>query len=337
MGPNLIKLIWALCFPFIFLQGFLTSSENDQESQKGSLNLIIENDKFADTDRHYTNGLQLAYFLAPGKEGSWVKKAAQFLPLLKSSGDLRHGVFMGHEIYTPDDTAATQFLPNQRPYAGWLYGGVSISSNTSSHFDVWRLNLGVVGSAAKGEQVQNNFHRLIGVDEANGWDHQLSNKFGLMLVYESGYRKELFQENNLLSIGADVIPHYGFSVGNVEQYINAGLTLRLGKGLSHDYGPPRIRPSLPGSEYFDTYSKLSWYTFFGGGYRYVNRNIFIDGHDESYAYQINREKWVHDIQAGLVLSYGRTRLTYTFVHRSKEFKEQDKADQFASIGIGYLY
>lgn len=333
MSPKTHTIFWAL----VILSLFINQVPAETKPKRGSLNLIIENDKFADTDRHYTNGLQLAYFLAPGKEGSWVKKAAQVLPLVKSSGDLRHGIFMGHEIYTPNDTTTSGFLPDQRPYAGWLYGGVSISSNTSSHFDVWRLNLGVVGPAAQGEEVQNNFHRLIGVDEAKGWDHQLSNKFGLMLVYESGYRKTLMSENNLLNIGADIIPHYGFCIGNVEQYLNTGLTLRFGRELGRDYGPPRIRPSLPGSEYFDRYYRPSWYAFFGGGYRYVNRNIFIDGHDETHAYNINREKWVHDIQAGMVLSYKRTRLTYTYVYRSKEFRQQQKADQFASIGIGYLY
>lgn len=310
---------------------------NTEVDRKGVFNIIVENDKWSNTDRHYTNGLQLAYFLAPGKEGSWVHKAAQILPLLDSTGALRHGVFFGHELYTPDDITTSALLRDQRPYAAWLYGGLSISSSTKHHFDVWRMNLGVVGPSARGEEVQNNFHKLIGVEEAQGWDHQLNDKFGYMLIYERGWREKMFGDNEDFALGADVIPHAGFSFSNVEQYLNTGITFRFGNDLENDFGPPRIRPAIPGSEYFETQDFFSWYLFAGSGVRYVNRNIFIDGHDETSLYTLHRESWVADIQAGLVFTLSKTRFTYTYVYRTNEYKEQTQADRFASFGISILY
>ncbi|MCA1854285.1 MAG: lipid A deacylase LpxR family protein, partial [Beggiatoa sp.] len=32
-----------------------------EEGPEGTFNLLVENDRFAGTDRHYTNGLQLSY------------------------------------------------------------------------------------------------------------------------------------------------------------------------------------------------------------------------------------------------------------------------------------
>ena len=47
-------------------------------------------------------------------------------------------------------------------------------------------------------------------------------------------------------------PHVGGAVGNVLTYGAAGATLRFGEDLRNDLGgPQRIRPSLPGSAYFD--------------------------------------------------------------------------------------
>ena len=42
--------------------------------------------------------------------------------------------------------------------------------------DTLQVDLGVIGPAAGGEFVQNNFHRLIGVARANGWANQLHNE-----------------------------------------------------------------------------------------------------------------------------------------------------------------
>ena len=44
------------------------------------------------------------------------------------------------------------------------------------------------GPAALGEEVQNNFHRLINGDRVNGWNNQLRNEPGLTLTYERRWR-----------------------------------------------------------------------------------------------------------------------------------------------------
>src|SRR5690606_36438783 len=101
-----------------------------------------------------------------------------------------------------------------------------------------------------------------------------------------------------------------------------GFTLRVGNDLDNDFGPPRIRPSLPGSGYFVPHDDWSWYLFAGVDTRFVERNIFVDDNDLESMLAIEKNRWVNDVQAGLVLTRGDVRMSYTLVHRSKEFVQQ---------------
>src|SRR6478672_9374355 len=116
--------------------------------------------------------------------------------------------------------------------------------------DTLQLDLGLVGPAAGGEFVQNNFHRLIGVATANGWANQLNNEPTIGLTFERRWRTDhavVFEDPKL---EYDIVPRLGFALGNAATYASAGGTLRIGKDLQDDFGPTRARPALPGSEAF---------------------------------------------------------------------------------------
>ncbi len=90
-------------------------------------------------------------------------------------------------------------------------------------------------------------HDIIKDAEAKGWATQLHNEPGLILNYERAFK--IIQPRSFLGGVFDVEPHYGFAVGNVYDYVNAGAMARFGFNLPKDYGPMRIQPSLPGSDY----------------------------------------------------------------------------------------
>jgi lipid A 3-O-deacylase len=46
----------------------------------------------------------------------------------------------------------------------------------------------------------------------------------------------------------DLTPSVGTVIGNIYTYGAVGATAHIGFDLRRDYGPPRIRPSLPGSD-----------------------------------------------------------------------------------------
>ena len=152
---------------------------------RGTWSAVIENDKFiSGTDRDYTTGTHFSYLSAPGQLPNWADELAAKIPLLAGEGKRRIGYNIGQSLFTPEDTEATALIRDDRPYAAWLYAGVALLSEKPNTLDTLELDVGVVGPLAFGEQVQNNFHRLIGSPESNGWDNQLDNEPGVLLIYE---------------------------------------------------------------------------------------------------------------------------------------------------------
>ena len=83
--------------------------------------MVFENDKFAGTDRNYTNGVNIAYLSAPNAVPGPARWLARTLLRADPQDTLYAGIGAGQSIFTPRDTQATNPLPDQHPYSGWLY------------------------------------------------------------------------------------------------------------------------------------------------------------------------------------------------------------------------
>jgi hypothetical protein len=291
----------------------------DPDNARGTFGFLLENDEVAGTDRHYTNGMEFTWLSAP----------------MQSHSNWRYGLALGQQIYTPNDTDTPLPLPGERPYAGWLYAGFSLVMDRGDELDTWVLNLGVVGPSAQGEWLQREVHRRIGSHQSYGWDNQLADEIGGQLIYDHRWRA-LWQTKRG-GLGADVTPHVGLSLGNVATYANAGFTLRLGNDLRDDYGVPHIRPSLPGTGYFEPNDAFGWYLFAGVDGRAVARNIFLDGNTGRESLSVDKAVFVADLQAGVAVSFSRVRLAYTYVYRTREYRGQPAPDRFGSVSISALF
>lgn len=310
----------------------------------GTWTVNVENDRIANTDRHYTNGFRLGWVSdeTNGSDLEEVRDALNFLYPLANVRKGRLGFELGHNIFTPGDTDARQLLTDDRPYAGWLYGAASLYAETGKGWgdyyketlDRVALEIGIVGPAALGEEVQNEFHRLIDVATAKGWDNQLENEPGINLIAERKWRAEPFR---LWGLEADAIPHVGASLGNVYTHVNAGAIARFGQQLSIDYGPPLIRPNLSGYSAIDYANGLAWYAFAGVDGRWSLRNIFLDGNTFQDSHSIDKKPLVGDFVAGVAFVYGRARVSFTHVMRTKEFEGQDQADRFGSVSLSIRF
>lgn len=307
------------------------------EEESGTFNFLWENDVIAGTDHHYTNGVELSYLSIEDHLWDWFRSGSRLLPGVGEDDHLRVGLALGQTIFTPDDTVATQPLPEQRPYAGWLYLGVAVVANHDNQLDTWVLNLGVVGSSAKGEQAQNGFHDWISSAHVNGWNNQLKDELGYQVLFEHRWRNIGGGKKRVGPVEMDFSPHVGFSLGNIATYANAGITLRIGRDLRNDFGVPRIRPSLPGSAFFQPRDGMSWYAFAGIDARGVVYNIFLDGDAPTYDVDLRKETFVYDGQAGFALIWRKFRFAYTYVIRSHEFRGQEQPDRFGSVGLTFRF
>jgi len=302
-----------------------------------------ENDRIANTDRHYTNGFRLSWVsAAKDADPEW---ARDLLENIYPFADLRQGrvgASFGQSIYTPEDTSATTVVRNDRPYAGWVYGGISVHAETSQNtarpsldtLDTVELDIGLVGPYALGKQVQNGVHELIGVAKSSGWSHQLDNEPGVMLIGERRWRTPPWQ---VLGVKLDAIPHIGGSLGNVMTFASAGAMFRIGQELDIDYGPPLIRPALSGLAAVNRKSDFAWYLFAGAQGRAVARDIFLDGNTFSSSHSVDKKTFVGDFQVGAAVIYRGARLAITQVYRTREFDGQRQADRFGAISLSVAF
>ncbi len=134
----------------------------------------------------------------------------------------------------------------------------------------------------------------------------------------------------------DMVPTFGVAVGNVSDYVEAGGIVRIGKDLGDDFGPPRSRPALPGSEGFQG-DGFRWYFFAGLNGQAVARNMFLDGNLDGNSMHVTHRPLVGEGTLGLALLFNGVRISFTQVLRTPEFFEQDRFDQYASINVSFRY
>jgi hypothetical protein len=257
------------------------------------------------------------------------------MPFFSPDSRRRYGLSVGQSIFTPEDRDSRELVRDDRPYAGWLYGGLALVADTGKELDTFELNLGVVGPSAKGEQVQNSIHEWIGSRETRGWDNQLHDEFGAVLFYEHKWRGLL--ETNPGGLGIDVTPHVGGAFGNVFTYAAGGATLRFGQDLPADYGPPRVRPALAGSGFFHPSGGFGWYLFAGVEGRAVARDIFLDGNTFKDSHSVDKKPFVADLQVGLAITIQAIRIAFTQVYRTREFDEQGSPNKFGALSVSFRW
>jgi hypothetical protein len=297
--------------------------------------LQIENDLFGSgEDRFYTNGLEIS-MLRPGEAPGWLSSFAGRLPFFQL-GDAQAVQFsLGSTLFTPEDTQATELIVDDRPYAGWLYVNAELLSRFPTQSadragNLLGITLGIVGPAALGEQIQNGWHDLIGVERSRGWDNQLRNEIGVNLNYSR--RWQVFRPG---PFGAEfeTAPHITASLGNIYTYAGGGIMFRWGRGLRNDYASPNIRPGFPGIPYFRPSDKPSWYLFAGGEARVVARNLFLDGNTFVDSHRVDKKPVVADLQFGAAYQVSGVRIALSNVWRSPEFDGQPENTQFGAINL----
>jgi len=312
-------------------------AEEAAEAQLGTFSLQWENDRFGATDRNYTNGIRLAWISEDKDVPDWARDMARTVPIVQAGSITRMGATVGQSIFTPEELGRTDLIPDQRPYGGWLYGGVSLHSELPGRqFQTFGIDLGVVGPGSMAAETQNLVHRIIDAQIANGWEHQIRWEPGIVLTYEYRWLSLKTDPDGLVQ--ADLTPHIGGMAGNVFTNASAGAMVRVGDDLEGDFGPPRVRPALPGSTYFSRPDDgFRWYVFAGAEARFVARNIFLDGNTFRSSHSVDKERLVADFQAGISLTYRDVRLAFTHVWRTPEFKDQDDPDRFGSVSLSVRF
>lgn len=310
--------------------------QNNQKAT-GTLSVTYENDIFTGNDKGYTNGVRVSWTTDAETTPRALKPLADVIPFFPQQGDKRLSVAGGQSMFTPENISSPVLQVGDRPYAGWLYGSMGLISDTGSQLDTLEVTLGIIGPYSFAEQTQEFVHdNITDSPHPMGWQHQLDTEPGLIVSYDRKWRN--YYQLTMLGHGVDFTPNVGASLGNVQTDLRVGGTIRLGKNLPADYGPPRVRPSLSGSDFFLPTKNFSWYWFGGVEGRLVGRNIFLDGNTFGDSNStVDKEYLVGDIQTGLAFTYQDWRIAYTHVFRTKEYRTQDEAENFGALTASYRF
>jgi lipid A 3-O-deacylase len=316
---------------------------------EGTYKFALDNDLFANRDQDYSNGLKIAWsspnvrsFADDECLPPWLQQAGNLFTRLYSptveQGNVT--VTFGQAMYTPKDKATTTLIVDDRPYAGWTYLGFGYNTRSKYRLDSYEVNLGVIGPYSRAKQSQDLIHRARGLDLFKGWDNQLKNEFGAQLVFERKYRTDFFGRDPYQNgFGADVIPHFGLSLGNVATYANAGFEARFGWGLPDDFGTSPIRPagdnsaprSREGMRQF--IREIGAHVFVSVDGRAIARNIFLDGNTFRDSHSVKKEPFVGDVAAGIAANFGAYKVGFVRVFRTREFAGQTSSPRYGSITI----
>lgn len=239
---------------------------------------------FFNKDSNYTQGVRLKY----GHENTTY--------------------LIGQDIYTPSHKRIKEVIPDDRPYAGWLFGSVEracVEPSTSTTTTTG-LALGMVGPSALGKQTQRGFHEILGQFKPVGWDNQIHDEPGVIASWRRDHREV---QTLLPSLGGAVDVSYWGNLGNVDTSLHLATTSRS-----------RLGP-------FDTFA--------GPEVRSVLRNIFLDGNTWRDSHSVGKEYWVAEMSGGLRLNLGRWNITWKLVLSTPEFKSQASSYNYGMVTIGF--
>ena len=281
-------------------------------------------------DRHYTNGVAFTFSHRP----EWVEGFADFVTLGESFDKTAAGYIVGQLMFTPDDLDARVLIPDDRPYAGYLFAGAYLQRANDNVFDHAQLDLGMIGPSSQAGYMQHDFHRWFGEDEPRGWSNQLPDEFTVQLKLRRKWRFDLEPFTAWdHEFDQQLIPQVDLAVGTVYRNVSAGATWRVGLHMPDDFGPGRLADvsSATGNQS----NKTGGYAFVRATGKAVQYDIFLDGSEFRDSHGVDSEPLVGEIQIGIAL-YGKYKdwllqANYSQTFMSKDFEDQGSTDSYGAL------
>ena len=306
--------------------------------------ILIENDALGigrGSDMNYTSGVRLLLAMPRDEAPEWARKVSNGAFFWRDKPSEALVLSVGQSIFTPENTEAKVLIEDDRPYAGWLYGGIAAydvvwDQNVADAHDrqeTLELVGGIIGPHSYAEEVQRAVHELLNEPFPRGWDNQLDDEPTVMLAYELQHRVWRGAGEHF---AADTITHLGGSAGTPYTMAGIGADMRLGYHLPRDFGVGVNEPNLVTTAAVGENHLPSLYFFTGVRGRGIAWNSFLDGNLDGDSHSVDREPWVADLKAGLAWQHGRWRVNYTYVYRTDEFEEYTgNGHVFGSIGFSW--
>ena len=278
------------------------------------------------TDRWYTNGAGISVLWEP----RFAEDLSNWLPFAEQFGEADRvpiGFTVGQLMFAPDDIRRSTLIPNDRPYAGYLYGAAIVQRIRGNTMDHFQLEIGQTGDASLGEDAQKFVHEILDGDEPMGWDNQIDDEIQFQAYVRKRWRLDLTagqdQTAEASDFGVQIIPEIGGALGTVYRHVEIGMTARIGWRLPDDFGPSRLQSIAPPAERQDGWSI---YGFLRTTARISEENLFVEGSYSRGGHGLDNNVLVGEFQGGVKVACTSgdwsVNLGYSQTYTTPEFDDQ---------------
>jgi len=307
--------------------------------------LYFDNDALAsgNRDEGYTGGAALTFSGRRAREQAWsLDPVLGWFDGLLGIGsrfgagahETRHAISYGLIVFTPDDTDASAPVFDEHPYANVLYMGNTrrrvLQDRPVSYHSTFLA--GLLGTDA-GELVQDASHELLGFDENNGWDNQISDGGEPTFLYAVTRQQVHWADDGTGGVDYDVRSLAGGSLGYITE-VKIGIEGRVGDISSPwwDFNPNHANyinlgtPVASGGSVAD-YREL----FFWAGVQLRGRvyNALLEGQFRDSRVEFDRdelESLLPEASVGVTYGFRRgTRVTVALRARRQEIEDTDSS------------
>lgn len=177
-----------------------------------------DNDLFFATDKNYTQGISFELMLP-----SIRMNPLNYLFYKPELSVIRYGLVIEHNSFTPHRYNLQEIQYRDRPFASTLtFKSFLIATDTLKASRLTSsLNIGVIGPAAFGDEIQTAIHEITGSLMPKGWKNQIKND--AVFNYEIGYEKQLLKYRNLFSLQTNVNGELGTLLTNASVGFNTAF------------------------------------------------------------------------------------------------------------------
>lgn len=239
-----------------------------------------------------------------------------------------------HGLFTPTNREATELILDDRPYAATLLFSLGYNARKGDWLHSLHLRLGWLGPSALGKETQDTVHKVLGVEQFQGWGNQLHDEPVFMLQYERLHRYELPGINS--RIQQDLITHWSSALGNLNTYFSAGVEWRIGWKLPDDFGSSPQNPAgentAPPMRNIENRG-LAGHLFVVAVGSWTLHDITLDGNTFKNSHRVKRNPLGAELGLGISSTYKGWKFALARYYRTREFEGQKDSPFFGSFTI----
>jgi len=313
----------------------------ETDGRHAKLTLIWDNDSrpyqlVNQSDRDYTNGLELSLSFGREPEGTTLDKILRWVPA--AGFDIQRtsfGISIGQEIYTPADIGSPEIQTGDHPFAGFAYVAFDFQRADYDVIENFRVRLGATGDLSGARAAQEFVHAVLPNQiDPEGWDNQVDEQFAGELDYRRVWRT-FAEPIGGSSWSYQFLPEAGVRLGNLKVDARVGATARIGFNLPDDFGPARKWGVIDHGAAGVGDQSLYLFTRVGG--EYVAHDLLIDGNTDATDSQADIMPLVGQISAGVRYRYHGFEVGWQYTAESRRYREQQRGHSYGSWIIGWAF